>query len=72
MAEGDRMVGRFTVRGTHTGTLFGVPATGKQATVSAIIIAGFDESGKWVEDWANFDQLGLLTQLGALPTPAMA
>ncbi|MBV9279395.1 MAG: ester cyclase [Chloroflexi bacterium] len=72
VAEGDRVAGRFTVRGTHTGTLFGIPATGKQVTVGAMVIARFDEAGKWAEDWAVVDQLGLLQQLGVVPAPASA
>jgi predicted ester cyclase len=72
VAEGDRMAGRFTVRGTHSGPLFGIPPTGVQAEVGAMVIARFDEAGMWVEDWARFDQLGLLTQLGVIPAPAAA
>src|SRR5947209_9086824 len=33
IAEGDRVAGRFSLRGTHTGTLLGIPATGKTADV---------------------------------------
>jgi predicted ester cyclase len=72
VAEGDRVAGRFTVRGTHSGPLFGIPPTGVQAEVGAMVIARFDEAGMWVEDWARFDQLGLLTQLGVIPAPAAA
>ena len=72
VAERDRVAGRLTLRGTHTGTLFGIPATGKQARVGLMVIARFDEAGKWVEDWANWDQLGMLQQLGVIPAPATA
>jgi hypothetical protein len=37
-----------------------------------MVIARFDETGKWVEDWTVWDQLGLLRQLGAIPAPAAA
>jgi hypothetical protein len=35
-----------------------------------MVIARFDETGKWIEDWNCWDQLGLLQQLGAVPAPA--
>jgi predicted ester cyclase len=72
VAEGNRVAGRFTMRGTHAGTLFGIPATGKAVGVGVMVIARFDEAGKWVEDWANWDQLGMLQQLGVIPAPAAA
>ncbi len=72
VAEGDYVAGRFSLRGTHTGTLLGIPATGKRVDVGAMVIARFDGAGKWVEDWACWDQLGLLRQLGAIPAPAAA
>ena len=72
VAEGDRVAGRLRARGTHTGTLFGIAATGKRVDVGVMVIARFDESGKWIEDWAVVDQLGMLQQLGAIPAPATA
>jgi predicted ester cyclase len=72
VAEGDRVAGRFSMRGTHRGTLFGIPATGKSIDVGVMVIARFDEAGKWVEDWARWDQLGMLQQLGVMPAPAAA
>jgi predicted ester cyclase len=71
-AEGDRVAGRLTLQGTQTGTLFGVPATGKPAAAGLMVIARFDDRGKWVEDWASWDQLGFLQQLGVIPAPATA
>jgi steroid delta-isomerase-like uncharacterized protein len=72
IAEGDKVVTRFTATGTHTGELFGMPATGKKATVTGITIARYDATGKSAEVWTNFDQLGMLQQLGVVPTPAPA
>jgi len=72
VAEGDYVAGRFSLRGKHTGTLLGIPATGKRVDVGVMVIARFDRAGKWVEDWACWDQLGLLRQLGAIPAPATA
>jgi steroid delta-isomerase-like uncharacterized protein len=72
IAEDERVAGRFSLRGTHQGTLLGIPATGKSVVATVMVIARFDAAGKWVEDWAGWDQLGLLRQLGAIPAPASA
>jgi predicted ester cyclase len=72
VAEGNRVAGRFSMRGTHNGTLFGIPATGKSVDVGVMVIARFDEAGKWVEDSASWDQLGMMQQLGVIPAPAAA
>ena len=45
---------------------------GRQVDVGVMVIARFDEAGKWVEDWASWDQLGMLQQLGVIPAPAAA
>ena len=71
VAEGDMVATRWTGRGTHTGEIAGMPATGKQVTVSGITIARF-EGGQIVEDWSNWDTLGMLIQLGAVPAPTQA
>lgn len=71
IAEGDKVVERYTVRGTHQGAFLGLPPTGKQVSVSAL---GIDriKDGKIVETWISMDALGLLQQLGALPQLAPA
>jgi len=69
VAEGERVAGRLSLRGTHTGTLLGIPATGQHVNVGVMVIARFDERGKWIEDWASWDQLGMLQQLGVVPAP---
>ena len=69
LAEGrctGRVAGRFRMRGTHNGTLFGIPATGKPVDVGVMVIACFDETGKWVEDWASWDQVGMMQQIGVI------
>ena len=66
VAEGDTVVTRWIVSGTHKGDLMGVPPTGKQATVTGIGINHF-ANGKIVENWTNMDVLGLLQQLGVVP-----
>jgi steroid delta-isomerase-like uncharacterized protein len=70
-AEGDKVATRWTVRGTHTGELFGIPATSRQTTFAGLIISRIAD-GKIIEEWEQFDQLGLLQQLGALPAPEPA
>jgi steroid delta-isomerase-like uncharacterized protein len=67
VAEGDRIVTRFNSRGTHQGEIEDLgPPTGKQFEVTGITIERFSD-GKIVEDWTNFDALGLLRQLGLVP-----
>jgi steroid delta-isomerase-like uncharacterized protein len=66
IAEGEKVTSRYTFRGTHQGELMGIPPTGKQVTVTGIIINRI-AGGQSVEGWLNFDALGLLQQLGALP-----
>jgi steroid delta-isomerase-like uncharacterized protein len=69
VAEGDKVVVRFTAEGTHEGTLLGVPPTGKRLRISGISIYRLAE-GKVVEHWEEGDRLGLLQQLGVIPAPA--
>ncbi len=67
IAEGDKVVCRCTMRGTHRGEFMGIPATGKQVEVQGIDIAHF-RGGKGVEHWASYDELGMMRQLGVIPT----
>jgi steroid delta-isomerase-like uncharacterized protein len=67
IAEGDTVVVRQTARGTHQGNLMGIPPTGKQVSTTGINILRF-ANGKGVEEWFNGDDLGLLQQLGVVPT----
>jgi steroid delta-isomerase-like uncharacterized protein len=69
IGEGDRVVTRWTLRVTHTGEFRGIPATGRQITITGIGIFRFSEEGEVVESWDSLDQLGMLRQLGALPEP---
>jgi steroid delta-isomerase-like uncharacterized protein len=68
ITEGDMVVTRWTARGTNTGELMGMPPTGKKATVAGIDINRI-ANGKIAETWTNFDALGMLLQLGVIPTP---
>ena len=64
IAEGDKVVWRYTSRCVHRGALMGILPTGKRVTFTGISITQFLD-GKIVEHWAEFDLLGLLQQLGA-------
>ncbi len=68
IAEGDTVVLRWSGRGTHQGEFAGIPPTGKPMTVTGIEIYRFS-NGKVVERWGEFDMLGILQQLGAIPAP---
>ena len=66
IAEGDKVAVRFTATGTHQGDLMGIAPTGKHVTATGISIIRY-ENGKSMEGWANFDDLGMLQQLGVIP-----
>ena len=68
IAEGDKVVSRWTLRGTHQGELRGIPATGKQVTQSGMSIFRLDNA-RIVEVWVLADNMSLMQQLGAIPTP---
>jgi len=53
--------------GKHTALLFGIPPSGKSVTVSGISLLRFS-NGKVVEDWVSEDTLGLMQQIGVVPT----
>jgi steroid delta-isomerase-like uncharacterized protein len=66
IAEGDKVVARYTISGTHRGQWRGIPPTGKPVTVTATITYRFAD-GKVAEMWQNADTLSLLQQLGVIP-----
>jgi predicted ester cyclase len=66
-ADGDKLVSRWSVRGTHQGEMMGIPPTGKQVSVGGIAIDRF-ENGQSVEHWVIFIQMGLMQQLGVIPS----
>ncbi len=71
IAEGDKVVARYTLRGTHRGQWRGVPPTGKPVTFTATTTYRFAD-GKVAEMWQNADTLSLLQQLGVIPAPGQA
>ena len=62
IAEGDKVVGRFVLRGTHRGDFLGIAPTGKQVEFDGIGIIQFRD-GKMVSRWNVSDIYGLLEQL---------
>ena len=71
IAEGDKVVTRWTAHGTHLGPFMDIPPSGKQGAVTGITIDRL-ANGKVVESWYNFDALGMMQQLGVLPAPGPA
>lgn len=71
LPSGDRVIGRVRAKGTHTGEEFmGMPASGKGVDMQVIDIIAFDEDGRAREHWGASDELGMMQQLGLIPTMA--
>ncbi|MDP8950734.1 MAG: ester cyclase [Actinomycetota bacterium] len=68
IAEGDKVVIRWSTRGIHRGKVMGITPAGNRVAVASIGIFRFS-SGKIVESWDEHDAMGLLRQLGASPLP---
>jgi len=71
IAQGDKVVERYTIRSTHQGELQGIPPTGKQIKIASIDITRFLD-GKIVERWGEFDSIGMMMQLGMELKPKKA
>ena len=71
VAEGDKVGTRFVAGGTHRGELMGVAPTGNRVTVGAFTLHRFS-GGRIAEDLANYDALGMMRQIGAIPSPEQA
>src|SRR6266699_1178708 len=66
--EGNKVVTRKTMSGTHQGAFVGMPATGKRMTLEILEILHID-GGKILGYWVFYDRLSLMHQLGVLPLP---
>jgi predicted ester cyclase len=62
IAEGDKVVSRYTMRGTHQGDFRGLAPTGKEVELKAVTIFRFSPEGKVIETWDSYDQLSLMRQ----------
>lgn len=71
IVEGDKVAGRWITRGTHRGELWGILPTGKQVTITSMDINRITD-GKIAERWHEYDALGLMQQIGAIPAPERA
>ena len=68
IAEGDKVVGRHVFSATHTGDFMGIPATGKRINIGEMHIVRI-VNGKGVEHWGQVDMMGMMQQLGVVPSP---
>jgi steroid delta-isomerase-like uncharacterized protein len=71
IAEGDKVVVRYTIEGTHERELFGVPPTGQRLSIKSISVERVSD-GKIREHWRITDSLDMMQQLGAIPVPENA
>ena len=71
LVEGDRVVTRWTGRGTQTGEFMDMPPSDKRVAVTGVQIDRFS-GDKIVEEWTLFDQLGMFQQLGVIQAPEQA
>ena len=67
IAEGDQVAVRWTMHGTHTGELLGIPPTSQLVTLTGITIYRLTD-GKIVEERGEEDALGFMQQLGVIPS----
>jgi predicted ester cyclase len=67
IVEGDHAVHRILIEGTHTGSFMGISPTGKHTGYTVTDLVRF-EDGKMVEHWTISDTLGLMQQLGLIPS----
>jgi steroid delta-isomerase-like uncharacterized protein len=71
IAEGDKVMMRYRIEGTHEGELFGVPPTGRRVSIESITVERV--SGRKIrEHWRVTDTLDMMQQLGAIPAPETA
>ena len=66
VVEGDKVVARWTMTGTHKGEIGGIPPTNKKITVWGVNIEHI-VGGKFIETWERYDSLCFMQQLGAIP-----
>jgi len=68
LVDGDRVVERWTARGTHRGEFQGIPPTGNSVTVPGVVFYRIAD-GKIAEFRGQFDRMSLMQQLGVIPSP---
>jgi predicted ester cyclase len=68
IAEGDRVMERYSFSGTNTGSFLGAPPTGKKVQSSSMSVYRLAD-GKIIEHWGENDVIGVMVQLGLMPPP---
>jgi len=68
IADDDAIAVAYTMTGTQTGLLMGMPPTGRKFKIRGVEIFKFKD-GKIVERWGSSDELGMLQQLGLVKLP---
>jgi predicted ester cyclase len=68
VAEGEKVVVRYAINGTHTADFLGIPPTGKMIYMTGMSMYRVVD-GKLTDGWVQYDQLGLMQQLGVVPMP---
>jgi len=71
IAEDDKVVACWTISGTHRGEYMGIPATNKKVSMDGMTIHHL-AGGRIMDSYGNWDLLGMMQQLGAIPAPAQA
>ena len=71
LADGDNVITRSTIRGTHGGEFAGIPASGRAVAIPDVAISRV-ANGKFVEEWQFFDQLAIFQAIGTLPALSVA
>lgn len=66
VADSEYVTMQYTIMGTNTGSVMGMPATGKKINVDGVDIVRF-KNGKAVEHWGYMDEMKMMTQLGMMP-----
>ena len=66
IAEGETVVSRWTLTGTHQGAFQGIPPTGRSVKFTGLELNRVVD-GRFVEHWSMFDNVALLQQIGAMP-----
>ena len=70
VADDAKLVAYIRTEGTHLGPFMGAAPTGKRFAVKGVDIFAFDAAGLVSDHWGVFDTLGMMTQLGLIPSPA--
>ena len=70
LSDSQTVMTRWSCTGTHKGDLPGIPATGRPISLTGITCGRID-NGRFVEAWSNWDALGLLQQLGVIPSQSV-